>query len=210
MTGKPDDVSRLDPTKRIGEDQQKMGTPSQPFEQYMQKAGEKTGGKSAAISPFDLPQGGSPLAVAGPNFDTLLTQVKSAQTLLGDVSSNLNTPNLKLKQSQRYLLRNKLTDANSHLHAANAKLGVEPGEITPSAGTGVIGKFLDLVSEGNNNLKAAQNQLLALKGKGDNLKPADFLVLQLKLAAAQQEIEYSSIMLAKAVEDMKMLFNVQL
>ncbi len=209
MTGKPDDISRLDPTKRIGEDEQKMGTPSQPFEQYMQRAGEKEQVKPPGISPFDLPQGTSSLATIGPSFDSRLAQVKSAQSLLGDVNNHLNTPNLKLKQSQRYLLRNKLTDANTHLHAANAKLGAEPGAVKPTAGGGVIGKFLDLVSEGNNNLKAAQEKLLTLKSKGD-LKPADFLVLQLKLAAAQQEIEYSSIMLGKAVEDLKMLFQVQL
>jgi hypothetical protein len=57
---------------------------------------------------------------------------------------------------------------------------------------------------------SAQNQLMNLKGKGADLKPADFLSIQLKLAHAQQEIEYASIMLSKAVEDIKTMFNIQL
>jgi hypothetical protein len=212
MTGKPDDISRLDPLKRVG-DEQKMGTPTpmpgKSFEEYMEKAGQPPGAKPAGVSPFELAQGQTPLAT-GASFDSLLSQVKSAQGMLGDINNNLNTKNLKLKQSQRYLLRNKLQDANAHLRAANAKMGAEIPEPPKSTGGGVIGKFLDYVSEGQANLMSANQQLMNLKGKGDTLKPADFLAIQLKLAHAQQEIEYASIMLSKTVDDIRMLFNVQL
>lgn len=130
--------------------------------------------------------------------------------MLGDMNADLNTKNLKLKQSQRYLLRSKLKNANGYLKAANAKMGVEVPQTAPATGGGILGKFLDYVSEGQSNLAAAQQQLLNLKGKGDALKPADFLAIQLKLAHAQQEIEYASIMLSKAVDDMKTLMNIQL
>jgi hypothetical protein len=154
-------------------------------------------------------QGKTPVT-AGPSFDTLLSQVKSSQALLGDMNNQLNTKNLKLKQSQRYLLRTKLNDANSHLRAANAKMGVEVPEVPTTAGKGVVGKFLDYVNQGHANLAAAQDQVMKLKDKGASLNPADFLSIQLKLAHAQQEIEYASIMLSKAVEDIKMLFNIQI
>ncbi len=216
MTSKPDDVTRLDPTKKIGEEQQKVGgTPTPPggqsFESYMEQAAKAPqAGGTPGISPFDLPQAGTPLTGA-PTFDTLLTQVKSAHTMLGDINTQLQTPNLKLKQSSRYLLRNKLSDANKNVKAANAKLGAEaPPALAPSGGGGIIGKFLDYVSEGQTNLMAAQNQLLSMKDKGDSLNPGDFLAIQLKLAHAQQNIEYASIMLGKAVDDMKTLFNVQI
>jgi len=211
MTAKPDDVSRLDPLKGIGEDP-KMGTPTsspgKSFEEYMQKTGQPPATKTSALSPFELAQGQTPLAAA--SFDSLLSQVKSAQGMLGDISTNLNTKNLKLKQSQRYLLRNKLTDANAHLRAANVKLGAEIPDTPKTSGGGIIGKFLDYVAEGQANLMSANQQLLNLKGKGDTLKPADFLAVQLKLAHAQQEIEYASIMLSKTVDDIRMMFNVQL
>jgi hypothetical protein len=213
MTMKPDDISGAQPIKRLGDDQQPLkGGPSESFQTYMDKAALQGNAaqKPPAVSPFDLAHGQTALT-QGANLDTLLTQAKSAQTTLGDISSQLNTKNLKLKQSQRYLLRNKLGDANAMLKAANAKVGGEtPPPPTPSSSGGIIGKFLDFVSDGQNHINAIQKQLTDLKAKGDSLNPADFLAIQLKMGHAQQEIEYASIMLSKAVEDMKMLFNVQL
>lgn len=40
--------------------------------------------------------------------------------------------------------------------------------------------------------------------------PSAYLGIQLKMAQAQQEIEYASIMLSNAVSAFKTLFNVQL
>lgn len=213
MTSRPDDVSKLDPIRSIGEEQKSTGTPTpgKGFESYMEKAGEQMQGtgKTPAASPFDLAQTQPPLTT-GPTFDSLLSQVKQSQTMLGDMNSDLNTKNLKLKQSQRYLLRSKLNNANGYLKAANAKMGAEAPTPPPSTGGGIMGKFLDYVSDGQSNLVAAQQQLMNLKGKGEALKPADFLAIQIKLAHAQQEIEYASIMLSKAVDDMKTLMNIQL
>ncbi len=213
MTPGPDDVSKLDAVRRIGDEQKSMpATPGKGFESYMEKAGEQTqaAGKSSPLSPFDLAQGQMPLST-GPTFDSLLSQVKSAQVMLGDMNTDFQTKDLKLKQSQRYLLRSKLKNGNNYLKAANAKMGAEtPPAAPPTPGKGIVGKFLDYVAEGQSNLAAAQQQLMNLKGKGDALKPADFLAIQLKLAHAQQEIEYASIMLSKAVDDMKTLMSIQL
>lgn len=212
MGFKSDDIAPLDPTRKIGEETSPGGKmPSKSFEQFMEAAAQKPSGKSQPLnaSPFDIMHSRTPLAT-GPTFDTLLNQTKSAHSMLGDISTQLNTKNLKLKQSQRYLLRNKLGDANAHLRAANAKMGVEAPVATTSGSGGILGKFLDLVNESQSNVMAAQQHLLNMKSKGVDLKPADFLMIQLKLAHAQQEIEYASIMLSKAVDDMKMLFNVQL
>jgi hypothetical protein len=209
MVDRPD---RLEPTRRIGEEKQSGGpVPGQSFETYMEKAGEKpTAGKSPIqLSPFDLAQNQTMLA-KGPTFDSLLTQVKVTHGLLGDINNNLQTKNLKLKPSQRHLLRSKLTTANSYLKGANTDLGIEAIPQPPTKGAGILGKFLDYVTEGQGNLAAAQQQLMTLNKKGDNVNPADFLAIQLKLSHAQQEIEYASIMLSKAVEDMRTLFNIQL
>lgn len=212
MTSRPDDVTKLDPTRRVGDDQKSTtSAPGKGFESYMDKASEQMqgAGKTTAVSPFDLAQAQAPLAT-GPTFDSLLSQVKASQTMLGDMNNDLNTKNLKLKQSQRYLLRSKLGNANNYLKAANVKMGADAPTPPPSSGGGIMGKFLDYIADGQSNLSAAQQQLMNLKGKGDALKPADFLAIQLKLAHAQQEIEYASIMLSKAVDDMKTLMNIQL
>lgn len=212
MTSRPDDISKLDPIRKIGEEPQSTTTPGKGFESYMEKAGQQlqNSGKTTASSPFDLAKSPAPLA-SGPTFDSLLSQVKSSQVMLSDMNNDLNTKNLKLKQSQRYVLRSKLTSANNYLQAANVKMGTQTPPLAPhTTGGGIMGKFLNYISDGQSNLMAAQQQLLNLKGKGDALKPADFLAIQIKLAHAQQEIEYASVMLSKAVDDLKTLMNIQL
>jgi hypothetical protein len=207
-----DRPERLDPTRKVGDEKQPGGpTPETgSFGSYMEKAGQApAAGKSPAVSPFDLAHGQAPLA-AGPSFDSLMSQVKSVHGMLGDVNTQLQTKNLKLSQSQRQSLRNKMGNANKYLKAANVKMGADTAETPTTTKGGVVGQFLNWVSEGQQNLMAAQNQLLSLKDKGQDLKPADFLAIQLKLAHAQQEIEYASIMLSKAVEDIKTMFNIQL
>jgi hypothetical protein len=212
MVDRPD---RLDSIKKIGEDKQTGGPVPQPapgsFESAMEKAAQQPspGTKPEGVSPFELAQKQSPL-IQGPTFDNLLSQTKSVQGLLGDVNTQLQTKNLKLKQSDRASLRSKLTNANSYLKAANVKMGADVVETpTPQSG-GIIGKFLGYVTQGQANVAAAQKQLLDLKSKGDALKPADFLAIQVKLAHAQQEIEYASMMLANVVSGLKTLFNIQL
>lgn len=207
----PEDVSRSQPTRRIGEDEKRGGIPSQSFGSYMEKASQNSAiTKPNAISPFDLSHGQTMLA-SGANLETLLSQVKSTNSLLGDMNSQLNTKNLKLKPSQRYILRNKLGDAVTHLRAANAKMGAEvPEELPTSTNGGIIGKFLNFISQGQAQLASAQQHIIDIKKSGDSLKPGAFLAVQLKLAHAQQSIEYASLMLAKVVDDMKMLFNVQI
>ncbi len=213
MTSRPDDVTKLDPIRRVGDEQKTTTqTPGQGFESYMEKAGQQMqgAGKTTAVTPFDLAQAQTPLT-AGPNFDSLMSQVKSSQVMLGDMNNDLNTKNLKLKQSQRTVLRSKLTNANTYLKAANTKMGAEiPQPPTPSTGGGILGKFLDYVADGQSNLSAAQQQLTNLKTKGGTMQPADFLAIQLKLAHAQQEIEYASLMLSNTVSDLKTMMNIQL
>ncbi len=210
MVDRPD---RLDPIKNIGEDKQSGGPVPQQgsFDAYMEKAGQQPNptGKTGEVSPFDLAQNQTPLA-QGPTFDSLLAQTKSVQGMLGDINTNLQTKNLKLKASDRASLRSKLTNANSYLKAANVKMGADVPETPTPAGGGIISKFLGYVTDGQANLQAAQQQLMSMKSKGGALKPADFLAIQLKLAHAQQEIEYASMMLANAVSGLKTLFNIQL
>jgi hypothetical protein len=209
-----DSTDRLDPIKRIGEDKQAGGPTPQPgsFGSAMDKAAQQANPttETGGPSPMDLAQNQSPLA-QGPNFDSILSQTKSVQAQLGDVNTQLQTKNLKLKQSDRASLRSKLKNANSYLKAANVKIGAPvTEEIPPAAGSGILGKFLGYVTQGQANVAAAQKQILNLKGKGDALKPADFLAIQIKLAHAQQEIEYASMMLANTVSGLKTLFNIQL
>lgn len=211
-TPKPEDITRLNIAGPVGEEQKKpsMGAPS--FQSYMQ-SGEPNpllqGPKTAQVSPFDLAHGQVP--AAGPTMTTLVAQANSAQSALGDLSNQLSTPNLKLKQSSKYILKNKLASAKANIRSASAKMGANeaPDKEIPT-GAGPIQKFLALVTDGQNQLEEAKKQIQTLKDKGVGISPGDMLLIQIKLNKAQTEIEYSSVLLSKAVDDMKMLMNIQL
>lgn len=204
-----DDVGRPQPTLPIGTGGKQL--PSGEFKSIMEGTqGSNLGKTTGQQSPFDVMQSQS-LAASGADVKTLLAQVNTAQTTLGDLNNELNTPKLKLKQSQRWLLKQKFSNANAHLRSANNKLGNPPSAPfeEPKEG-GPIVKFLSYMTDGQHQLRLAHQKLGELNATGKALNPADLLLIQIKLAKAQQEMEYSSVVLSKAIDDMKTLMNVQL
>lgn len=212
----PVDISstdRIAAMPAIAEGEEKSAVSSQSFASFMQ--GEKaspmaTSGKTPLISPFELAQGKAPLPQAS-TIDSLLAQVNSAQGAINDMQNNLNYPNLKLKSSNKYLLKNKLVDANTNLRAANTKMeaGV-PSEPDATKFSGPLGKFLSLLGDGQALLQSAQQKLQDVKKQGTNITPGDFLLIQVKLSKATQELEYASVLLSNAVQGFKTLMQVQL
>jgi hypothetical protein len=214
LPGDASDVDRIIPTKPITPGEEKVPV-GQPFSSFMQEAqGMPTSaasGKAPMVSPFDLPAHGTALGTSAPTFDTLLNQVNNAQSTLGDLNTHLTTPGLRLKPSTKYLVKNKLQDANTNFRVTNAKLGAAiPEEPSMSEFKGPLGKFLALVQDGQQQMQSAQSQLQDLKDKGTNMQPADFLLVQVKMNKAQQELEYTSVLLSTAVSALKQLMQVQL
>lgn len=209
-------ADRIAPTTRIGEDNKALPT-GQPFSSLM-KPGEPplaSAGKTPMISPFDLMQSGHSPITQNATLDNLLTQVKHAHNTLGDISTQLNTPKLKLRSSDKYLLKNKLNNTSANLRAVNAKLGGDTSEEkneeeSPTKIQGPLGRFMSYLADGQQQLVSAQKKLQSLKAKGDSLSPADFLLIQVKLNKAQQELDFTSVLLSNAVSGFKMLMQVQL
>lgn len=164
---------------------------------------------SPQISPFDLAQGSVP--PAGANFHTIQEQAKTVHTTLGDISNQLNTPKLKLKQSTKYLLKNKLTGAQGNIKSASSKLGApQIAETEVSSSASPLTRYISMVTDGQNQLEAVQHHLASIASTGKELRPADMLLVQIKMNKAQQQLEYSSMLLGKASDDLKMLMNIQL
>lgn len=203
----------IESTKPIQSGEEKQSQPGDAFKSIMQE-GEQTEGtaqKTSNVTPFDLAAEGH-IQTAGPSLDTLLGQINSTSSVLGDVQNQLHTKNLKLKPSHKYLLRSKLNHANENIQLAAKKAGIEikNNPLATSTRQSPVTKFLNLISDGQNQLNQTQNLLQNMKLKGGSLAPGDLLLIQVKLAKAQQEIEYSSVLLSKAVDDIKTMFNVQL
>jgi len=211
----PKDVTeKTSITSRIGEDQRQSPEDAiRTFSSYMKEGGEPTTPTGATrpgqVSPFDLAHGKVP--APGPTIASIQEQAKMANATMGDISNQLGTPKLKLKQSTKYLLKNKLNSAKGHLQSASTKMGAPVvGEEEEKEGGGPLQKFVNLVTSGQRQLQATQAHLAAIAAKGEQMNPADMLMVQIKLNKAQQELEYSSLLLGKAIDDLKLMMNIQL
>ncbi len=210
MTTGPEDITPPPITSPIQPGETKVPMGERSFQTYMQgtEANPLLQPGTSQISPFDL--AGGRLPPSGPTLDTMMSQTKMAQMGLGEMTQQLKTPKLKLKQSSKYILKNKLAATNAHIRSASQKMGAKTLDEHPSSGMAPLERFIGMITHGQNQLQEAQEQLAGLKNKGHSLSPAAMLQIQIKLNKAQQEIEYSSILLSKSVDDIKMMMNIQL
>ncbi len=212
-----DFADRIDGTDPIGANQpvkgfNQEGESTRSFQSYMegQTPSQATNPNASGPTPAQLVSQQS-ATMGPPSMESVIAQMNTSSTSLGDLQNKLQTPNLNLKSSQKYLLRNKLTEANTQIRAAATKTGVDVREMPEGASSqNPMTRFLALVSDGQQQLEAAQLNVANLAQSGKTLNPAQLLLVQVKLAKAQQELEYSSIVLNNAISDVKMLFNVQL
>jgi flagellar hook-basal body complex protein FliE len=136
--------------------------------------------------------------------------MSTSQDSLSTLKNKMDTKDLRLTRSQQHLLRNKLNDASTHLRAVNSKLGVETPPMKPKAGARPIERFMNFIGDGEDQLAAARTKIEALSKSGDQLSPADFLVIQIKMNQAQQEIDYASTLLSKVISSLTQVLNTQL
>lgn len=211
-TPQPPPTDRIGATPAVGpsssEDQKMEMQAENTFKSYMEQAqGPQKAGGAAQISPFDLAHGG---ALPSPSYDNLLAQTVNAQNALGGLKTQLDYPNLKVNEAHRRLLDGKLSDSNAMFRSAAAKMGAPISPDTAGAAKNPVEKFLNMVTDGQSQMLAAKKQLQDLKDKGEQLNPGDMLLIQLKLNKAQQLLEFSSVVLSKAVDSFKSLMQIQL
>ena len=164
---------------------------------------------ASGLSPMDVAKQ-PPVATNVPSISTILAQSKTAQDTLGNVHKQLKTKDLTLRRSQAHLLKNKLTDAQGYLRGAGAKLGVETPAPEIPAGTSVLGRFIAYVDDGQNQLVAIQQKLKNMAANGETINAAEMLSVQVKMGLASQEIEYASGLLAKVVQSISTIMQMQL
>jgi len=205
---------KIDPDRSIEQsDQQKQGPTN--FDKHMQTPGQTGVNETSAttkpeMTPEQLMQQ-STKVTANPTADSVTAQMKTSSGTLGDLQSKLNTPNLKLKPHQKHLLRNKLSNANSLISTATEKTGAKTTPLPAGVSRqNPIARFLSYVTNSQQKLAESQQQIQNIAKSGKTMSPGAYLLVQVKLNKAQQELEYSSVVLSKAVDDIKTLFNVQI
>jgi len=157
---------------------------------------------------MQLPTGAAQMGA--PTQTSLITQAQTAQDSLGTVHKQLQTPNLQLKRSQTHLLRNKLGDMRDYSRQAAEKLGVETPPMKPPDQPGAVARFFTYINDGQDQFAAIQAKLQEMSSSGEQLNTGDMLMLQTKMALAQQEIEYSSTLLSRITSSIQTIMGIQL
>jgi hypothetical protein len=186
-----------------------VGKPPGDFASYTE------GGYRTSTTP---PSGATPLELASnpslnqtiPTYDSLLAQSKTTQDSLGYVEKQLNTKNLKLKHAHTLILNEKLDSANNYLQQAAVRLGAAPLSSPNTAGLSGIAKFLAMINHGQDQMASVQSQIAELAKKPGELNPGAMLAIQVKMSQAQQEVEYSSMLLGKVIQSITQILNTQL
>jgi hypothetical protein len=202
---------KVEPTKGFDKEPNLKPPNAEAFQSYMKEPTPKAAEESAErLSPMDLAKANMPRQAA-PSLDNFLGQIQGTTSQIENMQNNLASPNLRFKSSQARLLESKLGDAKSHIASASQKLGaplVPDAAIPP--GSGPVFKFISMLTDGQRQLLAAKAQVEKFKSKGEALAPGDMLLIQIKLSQAQQEIEYSSILLSKVVDIITKTINIQI
>ncbi len=181
---------------------QGLGPDEKEFQSLMQ---EKTTGE---ISPLQVSN--KKTAAEAPSMEGLLKQLENADGMLKKFNNILQFPQLKLKESHKRLLNTKLKNAMADIDGAAKASKTKILEKTDTSNMQPVAKFISFVGDGHSQLSEARNNLSEMVKKKKQITPANMLLMQVKIAQAQQEIEFSSILLSKVVEGIRQTLNIQI
>jgi hypothetical protein len=143
---------------------------------------------------------------------------QKAQDLLaqvGDIKEKLQTPGLQVDSGMQTLMQNKLSHVDDKLRLVVEKMGAEYAPLeTADMATGKtlrtpIERFLGMITKSETQLSSIYEHVSIMGANRDTINPADILALQVKMGFVQQEMEFFTSVLNKALESTKTLMNVQ-
>lgn len=139
----------------------------------------------------------------------LIAQAQETITRITELKEKLRTPDLDIKKSIQTELSNKLSHIDENLRIAMSKTGVEYTPPVAPKSQSAIDRFLGLLTDGQEKLNNLSNDVARMDAAGTPFSPATMIVLQVKVGAMQQEIEFFTALLNKALESTKTIMNVQ-
>ena len=212
ISSKLPDIDKLDGVEPVGSKNTNNTPETGKFESYMKNETPTSGVSNTTNSPSPISlNSAAPTPQKPPTVADLQNQMQTVSSSLGDIKNQLHTKGLKLKQSDKYLVRSKLTNMNQSLRSVTQNLGGDPGkEPDLSSKNSPIAKFLELVSDGQKQLGSAANDIHEASKSPGGVSPAKLLQVQVKLQKAQQELDFTSAILGKSTDMIKTLFNVQI
>ncbi|MEC8306541.1 MAG: hypothetical protein VXZ72_01625 [Chlamydiota bacterium] len=148
------------------------------------------------------------------SMQEVIHQVHAASGALEELKGTLNHRGNRIKTSENKLIKKKVELAHQKIRETMNQLGLtHQGAIIhqgiPNGRGGPAARFLDFLNDGQRNLANIKRSLNSME-PGQSLRPADLLRIQIKMSQAQQAMEYSSLLLSKAVDGIKQLMNIQI
>lgn len=141
----------------------------------------------------------------------LVAQADEVINQIESVKKKLSAPNLEIKPATQTLLQNKLAHIDENLRVALSKAGVEytPAAQADSKLVNPIDRFLGFLTHGQEQLKTLSREVEIMHLNNKEITPANMLRIQMKVGYVQQEIEFFTAVLNKALESTKTIMNVQ-
>lgn len=141
----------------------------------------------------------------------LVAQAHEVIGKIEELKDKLSTPNLEIKSSVQTLLRSKLSHIDENLQVALSKAGVEYTPPVKNAGlANPVERFLGFLTHAQHSLATLGNDVESMHLNGKDLNPGAMLAIQIKVGYVQQEVEFFTSLLNKALESTKTIMNVQI
>ena len=143
----------------------------------------------------------------------LIAQTQEAITKIKDAKTTLSAPDIAIKKSAQRDLHSRLTHINENIQIALSKTGVEvkdPASVAAVAPRGnIVEKFLGMLTHGQHQMHALTDEIDKLNKTGGQLSPGQMFAMQIKVGNVTAELEFFTATLAKSIESVKTLMNVQ-
>lgn len=189
------------------------GRPETPFS--LAKGAENAEKTPTGPSPMDTAASvnANPFNPQNINVESLTKQASSVEEQFQKAQTTLQDPSLAqnqhlMKASTTDLLSQHLSRVNDNMSALANKVGsqIETPYTTPPSGTQAVAHFLDYLTGGQKDLINIANSLQAHSG---TMGPSELLTVQLKMSGVQQQMEFFSSLLGKAVDNIKTIMSIQ-
>lgn len=223
------DKGEIGPSKAVPEEGvSSEGNSEQNFQELVNQTSPK---ESSKPSPMNVAgaQGGMQSGKATP--ESLVANMQLVLGKMANLGDALQTPGLQLNPRTRRLLDAKLQRSKDHIQYISSKVnvgdeqdegqkGAKPNPEDAVEGVSskdgksnpIIEKFLGYVTDGQSQLESTMHAVSHMKEDKNNpgMMLQNIFGMQVKLYRAQVEIEFSSAVLQKAIDDLKTIMSVQL
>jgi hypothetical protein len=183
--------------------------PSMPFS--LKGAQGPTGTAQAEqISPMDLASSSTASGTQRgiPTPDELITQAQQINDRLGGFKQQLAMPGLKFKPSTSEVLSGHLNNITDNLSIISSRLSTPAApRANPADATSAIEYFLNYLTGSQQQLNKI-SQMISHPPTG-TLQPGDLLAIQVKMTGVQQQMEFFSVLLGKAIDNIKTVMSIQ-